>query len=42
MEEAAYPKLVAHKAEHEDLTRRVREKDFEQGRIATGITCCSS
>lgn len=40
MEEAGYPGLVAHKAEHEDLTRRVREfqKDFEEGRIATGIT----
>ena len=40
MEEAGYPEFAAHKAEHEDLTCRVREfqKDFEEGRIATGIT----
>jgi hemerythrin len=40
MEEADYPELAAHKAEHEDLTLRVRgfQKDFEEGRIATGIT----
>jgi hemerythrin len=40
MEEADYPELAAHKAEHEDLTLRVRgfQKDFDEGRIATGIT----
>jgi hemerythrin len=40
MEQAGYPELATHRAEHEDLARRVREfqKDFEEGRIATGIT----
>lgn len=40
MQEAGYPELAAHKAEHEELAQRVREfqKDFEEGRIATGIT----
>jgi hemerythrin len=40
MEQAGYPEFAAHKAQHEELARRVREfqKDFEEGRIATGIT----
>ena len=40
MQQAGYPELAAHKAQHEYLARRVREflKDFEEGRIATGIT----
>ena len=40
MQEAGYPEFAAHKAQHDDLSRRVREfqKDFEEGRIATGIT----
>jgi len=40
MQEAGYPDFAAHKAQHEDLARRVRQfqEDFEGGRIATGIT----
>ena len=40
MEQGGYPELATHRAEHEDLARRVREfqKDLEEGRITTGIT----
>jgi hemerythrin len=40
MQQAGYPEFAAHKAQHDYLAQRVREfqKDFEEGRIATGIT----
>jgi hemerythrin len=39
MRQADYPELTAHKREHDDLARRVRDfqKDFEEGRIGTAI-----